>query len=66
MLPFIKTPSDAGFSNNKSALTKGRKWLILDLLYVNDHLYKEKKKFDDWKCFENYLQANKVTFSSLI
>ena len=44
MLPFIKTPSDAGFSNNKSALTKGRKWLILDLLYVNDHLYKEKKE----------------------
>ena len=42
-----------------SVNSKGKKRLILDLRYVNDHLYKEKIKFDDWKYFENYLQANK-------
>ena len=79
MLLFMETPSDAKFSNNKSALTnsafvqeaikdmllsgtikqletplkvvnplsvsinfKGKKRLILDLRYVNDHFYKEK------------------------
>ena len=24
------------------------------------HLYKDKTKSDDWKCFKNYLLANKV------
>ena len=24
------------------------------------HVYKDKIKFDDWKCFENYLLANKA------
>ena len=32
---------------------------LLDLGYVSMHLYKGKIKFDDWKCFENYLQTNK-------
>ena len=96
MLPFIETPSDAKFSNNKFALTNSafvqevteemllsvttkqietppkvvnpltvstnsnsKKRLILDLKYVNDHLYIEKTKFDNWKCFKNYLLANK-------
>ena len=31
---------------------------LLDLGYVNMHLYKGKIKFDDWKGFENYLQTN--------
>ena len=39
--------------------SSGKKRLILDLRYVNMHLYKDKIKFDDWKCFENYLLANK-------
>ena len=39
--------------------SSGKKLLILDLRYVNMHLYKDKIKFDDWKCFENYLLANK-------
>ena len=96
MLPFIETPSDAKFSNNKFALTNSafaqevteemllsvttkqietppkvvnpltvstnsnsKKRLILDLKYFNDHLYLEKTKFDNWKCFKNYLLANK-------
>ena len=37
----------------------GKKHLILDLRYVNMHHYKDKIKFNNWKCFENYLLANK-------
>ena len=40
------------FVSDKSV---GKKRLILDLRYINEHLYKDKIKFDDWKCFENYL-----------
>ena len=36
-----------------------KKRLIFDLRYVNMHLFKGKINFDDWKCFENYLLANK-------
>ena len=39
--------------------SSGKKRLILDLGYVNMHLVKDKIKFDDCKCFENYLLANK-------
>ena len=39
--------------------SSGKKHLILDLRYVNMHLCKDKIKSDYWKCFENYLQANK-------
>ena len=46
--------------SNKHSLcfgnSAGKKRLILDLRYINEHLYKEKIKFDDWKCFENYLE----------
>ena len=34
----------------------GKKRLILDLRYINEHLYKDKIKFDDRKCFENNLE----------
>ena len=40
------------------AENKGKKRLILDLRYVNTHLIKDKIKYDDWKCFENYLTEN--------
>ena len=33
-----------------------KKRLVLDLGYINEHLYKYKIKFDDWKCFGNYLE----------
>ena len=39
--------------------SSGKKRLILDLGYVNMHLYEDKIKLDDWKCFENYLLVNK-------
>ena len=35
----------------------GKKRLILDLRYVNKHIYTHKVKFDDWKCFQNFLNA---------
>ena len=33
-----------------------KKHLILDNRYMNEQLYKDKIKFDYWKCFENYLE----------
>lgn len=36
----------------------GKKRLILDLRYVNKHLYKERISFDDWRVFENYISEN--------
>ena len=37
------------------ASNKDKNRLILDLRYVNLHLWKEKTKFEDWKTFQNYL-----------
>ena len=45
--------------NPLSVSTKGKKRLILDLRYVNNHLFKDKIKFDDWNSFQNYLESNK-------
>ena len=39
-----------------------KKCLILDLRYV----YKDKIKFEDWKCFEHYLEGKKGTCLNLI
>ena len=37
----------------------GKKRLILGLRYVNNHLFKDKIKFNDWNSFQNYLVGNK-------
>ena len=42
-----------------SVNSSGEKRLILDLRYVNGHVYKDKIKFEDWKCFEHYLEGKK-------
>ena len=34
-----------------------KKRLIFGLRYVNKHIYMHKVKFDDWKCFPNFLNA---------
>ena len=39
--------------------SSGEKRVILDLRYVNSHVYKDKIKFEDWKCFEHYLEGKK-------
>ena len=38
---------------------KGKKRLILDFKYINNHLFKNKIKFDDWNSFQNYFESNK-------
>ena len=35
----------------------GKRRLILDLRYLNKHIYTHKVKFDDWKCFQNFFNA---------
>ena len=45
--------------NPLSVSTKGKERLILDLRYVNNHLSKNKIKFDDWNSFQNYLEGHK-------
>ena len=37
-----------------STNSSGKKRLILDLRYVNKHLWKQSVKFEDWKVFQNY------------
>ena len=39
-------------------LIRGKR-IILDLRFVNSHIYKNKIKFEDWKCFERYLEGTK-------
>ena len=43
---------------------KDKKRLILDLRYVNDHLYVKDINFDDSKHFENYPRVNKFDLKS--
>ena len=58
-VPFIaKVTSSFSVSSNK-----GKKRLILDLCYVNRHVWKDKVKFENWKIFENYLQKNGYVFT---
>ena len=52
----VKAPPKVINPLSVSENSAGKKRLILDLRYINEHLYKDKIKFDDWKCFENYLQ----------
>ena len=39
-------------------LIRGKR-IILDLRFVNSHIYKNKIKFEDWKCFKRYLEGTK-------
>ena len=41
---------------------KGKKRLILDLRYVNLHIWKDRVKFEDWKVFSNYLTKDGYLF----
>ena len=50
--------------NPLSVSTKGKKRLILDLRYVNNRLFKNKIKFDNWNSFQNYLEVNKGCLNS--
>ena len=52
-------PSEVINPPSVSINSSGKKRLILDLRYVNDHVYKNKIKFEDWKCFEHYFRRSK-------
>ena len=36
--------------------------LILDLRYVNKHVFKDKIKFDDWKIMQDFLEPTDLLF----
>ena len=42
---------------------KGKKRLVLDLRYVNPHIWKERIKFDDWKIASMYLNEGCYMFA---
>ena len=53
---------------NKSivnVLKEGKKRLILDLCYVNKHIYKERIKFEDLKLTEQFLNPCEYTYTWL-
>ena len=52
----VKAPPKVINLLSVSKNSAGKKRLILDLIYISEHLYKDKIKLDDWKCFENYLE----------
>ena len=52
----VKVPPKVINLLSVSKNSAGKKRLILDLIYISEHLYKDKIKLDDWKCFENYLE----------
>ena len=58
-VPFVpKVVNPLSVSTNK-----GNKRLILNLSYVNNHLWKEKVKFEDRKVFQNYLSRDGYIFN---
>lgn len=50
--PLVVSPLSVAFSSS------GKKRLILDLRYVNEHLHKEFVSFDDWREFQNFVKPN--------
>jgi len=53
-----KVVSPLGVSRDSS----GKKRLIIDLRYVNEHLCKEFISFDDWREFQNFVKPNGFLF----
>ena len=57
----VRTPPHV--VNPLSVSTKSeKKRLILDLRYVNQHIYKEKVKFEDWKVATEFLSPEGYMF----
>ena len=52
----VKVPPKVINPISVSKNSAGKKRLILDLRYINEDHYKDKIKFDGWKCFENYFE----------
>ena len=56
ILPYVVNPLSV--SGNGSQKLR----LILDLRYVNKHVFKDKIKFDDWKIMQDFLQPTDLLF----
>ena len=52
--PLFINPLSVAESNS------GKKRLILDLSYLNEFIWKEKIKFDDWKIFEEFIDNSET------
>lgn len=58
-VPFIPTvvnPLSVAISSSN------KKRLVLDLRYVNRHLYKEYIKFDDWRSFQHFIKPDSYMY----
>ena len=56
-VPLVVSPLSVALSSS------GKKRLILDLRYLNQHVWKEKFKFQDWRVFRNFLSRGGFIFS---
>ena len=54
--PYVVNPLSVSVKN-------GKERLILDLRHVNQHVFKQKIKFDDWKTMEHFLTEGGYVFS---
>ena len=52
----VKAPPKVINTLSVSKNSARKKRLILDLRYINEHLYKDKIKINNWLCFENFLE----------
>ena len=52
-------PKDAKSFKSIFSVNKRQKRVVLDLRYVNNDLFRDKIKFEDWNSFQNYLEGNK-------
>ncbi len=60
--PIVQTNEDNHIviSPLSVSVNKDKKRLILDLRYVNQHIYKQKIKFEDWRTAMNYFSKGKI------
>lgn len=56
-VPLVVSPLSVALNSS------GKKRLILDLRYLNQHVWKEKFKFEDWRVFRNFLSKGGFMFS---
>ena len=56
VIPHVVNPLSVAIDSS------GKKRLVLDLRYVNAHLFKERISFDDWNEFKNFISENGYAF----
>ena len=58
----VQTPPNIVSPLSVAKSSSGKLRLILDLRYVNAHIYKEKVCFEDWQSFENFIDVSGFMF----